>query len=278
MMKLDFLTDFIPTNITIHHLNEHNCPMPGTVFKERPVIRYEFDFITWGEGHIITDGHDYDALGGRLFIRNPGINVQGIASYHSYYLTFELRDRNGHPYDKPLPFPDYVDFNSNHQMVHFLANMYEAFLLQDPLIDYIKETVLHIIFLELMTTHKNTILAETVSLTIDKTHASIEESRLWLEKNIHTHISLDQLAKKASISPYHYARLFKKLYNSPPMLYLSNLRLLKVKELLLGTDQSIKIIMIESGYNNESNFFKLFKDRVGLTPKQYRDTYKIPYI
>lgn len=82
-------------------------------------------------------------------------------------------------------------------------------------------------------------------------------------------LSLYKLAAMASMSPTSFSKYFKKQTGQNYIEVLTNLRLSEACKLLGNTDLSIVQIAHRCGYNNLSNFNKLFKNRYKNTPKQF---------
>lgn len=274
----DFLLDYKPVNITILKVDKHNCPSAGTIYLERTVLTYEFDFVTWGEGMIITDGDPLHTKSGRLFFRNPGDVVQGIAPYYSYYLTFELQNQQGQKYKKALPYPRYTDLQTAtiNNMTAYFQKIYDAFLHQDIMLPFIESTMIANVFIELWEVYRQKLL--TISdKSISDTLQSIKQSRQWMNTHYSASITLPKLAEQANLSQYHYCREFKKLYSQTPMICLADIRILHVKQQLLHTKKPVTTIMLDVGFQNESHFYKTFKMKVGMTPTVYRKKYRLPF-
>ncbi|HEV2801956.1 MAG TPA: helix-turn-helix domain-containing protein [Pyrinomonadaceae bacterium] len=91
---------------------------------------------------------------------------------------------------------------------------------------------------------------------------------------MHSHLAeelpLEELASAAYLSPFHFARLFKKLTGLPPHAYLAALRIERARTLLATTDDSITEIAARVGYANSSHFGKAFRQFTGLTPRAFR--------
>ena len=47
----------------------------------------------------------------------------------------------------------------------------------------------------------------------------------------------------------------------------------KMKKLLAGTDRPLKDIALESGFSDNENIYRLFKQKVGCSPTEYRKTH-----
>jgi AraC family transcriptional regulator len=83
-------------------------------------------------------------------------------------------------------------------------------------------------------------------------------------------ISLDQLAAEASLSKYHFLRLFRTTYGLSPYQYIQHLRIEKARVLLADSDLSITDLAGLLGFDNSQSFSRLFSQRMGLYPTQYR--------
>lgn len=88
-------------------------------------------------------------------------------------------------------------------------------------------------------------------------------------------LSLVKLANMASMSPTSFSKYFKKQTGQNYIEALTNLRLSEACKLLVNTDLSIAEIAHCCGYNNLSNFNKLFKTQYKCTPKQFAERIKI---
>jgi AraC family transcriptional regulator len=91
---------------------------------------------------------------------------------------------------------------------------------------------------------------------------------------MHAHMNrelpLDEIAAAAFLSPFHFARLFKKLTGASPHAYLATLRVARAEVLLAETDLSISEVSERVGYSSPSHFTKAFRQATGLAPRAYR--------
>lgn len=90
------------------------------------------------------------------------------------------------------------------------------------------------------------------------------ESR-WLED-----LDIDEVAEAVSLSKYHFARLFKKHTGMTPYGYYQDIKISKLKEKLCDVNLSISQAFADCGVDYNGNFAKIFKEKVGLTPSQYK--------
>ena len=89
----------------------------------------------------------------------------------------------------------------------------------------------------------------------------------YMENHLHENISIDDLTKRAGISPSSLLENFKKATSLPPMQYLKKLRLNHANELLLN-GSNVSEAAINSGYNSTTQFSREFKRQYGISPSK----------
>ncbi|MFV0381171.1 MAG: helix-turn-helix domain-containing protein [Breznakia sp.] len=99
---------------------------------------------------------------------------------------------------------------------------------------------------------------------------AIRNSVSYINENFHTSISLKKLAKRASLSPYHYTRCFAHEIGTTPHQYLIDTRIKAAKFMLKTTSLTIKEIAYASGFQSETSFCNTFKKKEKITPTHYR--------
>lgn len=88
-------------------------------------------------------------------------------------------------------------------------------------------------------------------------------------------ISIQQIAKELGIGRNQCTRLFSKIHGMSPRQYITSQRLLKAKELLVQTTQSIEGIAYDLGFSSLSHFSRQFKRWTGVSPFKYRPSHVI---
>ena len=95
---------------------------------------------------------------------------------------------------------------------------------------------------------------------------------------IHTHygehISVDDMARSATISRTEVFRCFQTILRKKPIEYLTEYRLTIAAILLASTDRTLSDISISCGFNSASYFGKVFREHHGISPKKYRDQFR----
>lgn len=80
--------------------------------------------------------------------------------------------------------------------------------------------------------------------------------------------TVDTMADSVAMSRSKFAALFKTSVGQAPMDYLTDLRLSKAKSLLMQ-EKPVAVVANAVGYDTPSSLSRLFKQRFGITPKQW---------
>lgn len=126
--------------------------------------------------------------------------------------------------------------------------------------------LLYNLLIELKEHLKDTNYLENIS----KLQAAVK----YIENHFTESIETPYLAELSQMTPEHFCRLFKKSYSLRPLEYVQNLRFQEAKrKLITHPHMSINKIAESVGYNSASYFIKLFKEKEGITPSQFRSHY-----
>jgi len=91
-----------------------------------------------------------------------------------------------------------------------------------------------------------------------------------IEERIPESIKVGELAAEIHMSPFHFARMFKKAMGHPPHAYITLVRMERAKYLLAGSKLSLRQIATSVGYQTQAHFSGVFHKRVGVTPRTFR--------
>lgn len=84
-------------------------------------------------------------------------------------------------------------------------------------------------------------------------------------------ISLNTVADEVTLSPAHFSTIFSQAMEITFIDYLTNARLNHAKKLLKETDDRLGTIAFAIGYNDPNYFSYLFKKKIAISPKEYRN-------
>lgn len=90
----------------------------------------------------------------------------------------------------------------------------------------------------------------------------------YINENYARNLTVEELAGVACLSPFHFKRLFRQLFNQPPYQYIKARRMEKARELLLQ-GLPVSTVCRSVGWEDSSSFVRLFKQEFEITPKQF---------
>lgn len=124
--------------------------------------------------------------------------------------------------------------------------------------------------------NKYKVLASTTFARKDKGEESrrIEKVKEFVTENCDRNLTLNEIAGVAGMSPSSFSRFFKTVTGKTLTAYILEIRLGVAARDLVNTANTISEICYSSGFNNISNFNRLFKRSKGITPKEFRQLYK----
>ena len=98
----------------------------------------------------------------------------------------------------------------------------------------------------------------------------IQKGINFIEDNLDYDISLEQIAKEAEISQWHFQRIFKALTTETLKTYIRSRRLSNAFEKLFRSNKRIIEIAVTAGFESQESFSRAFKKAFDMTPNQAR--------
>lgn len=83
-------------------------------------------------------------------------------------------------------------------------------------------------------------------------------------------LTIDRLAARAGLSPFHFIRAFRAAYGETPHQYLRGKRIERAKDLLVTTSIPVTEVCNQIGFSSLGSFSSLFRRLTGETPAEYR--------
>ena len=83
-------------------------------------------------------------------------------------------------------------------------------------------------------------------------------------------LQLNDAARMACVSPYHFHRLFREVFGETPNQYLQRKRLERARDLLKSTERGVTEISLDVGFESSTSFSALFRRTFGYSPREYR--------
>lgn len=273
------LDDNFPFEITqIHLVKEDNC---------RDSFHWhnfcEITYVQRGNGSYFVNGVQYDMKEGDLIIFNNvephGWMVESeemslLVMVFSMGLVSDLNSTYLKPFiERGSNFKNKLE--SGDFLISEILNMIKEIKreYEDKSKGYqllIRADVLRI-FTFLIRHYQNDSIETRKSETLDdkrKTMKRLEEAFQYINRHYSEKITLSEVAKSVYMSENYFSSYFRKVANVSFMDYVTELRLKKACELMKTTDMNINEIALESGFNNMSNFYRIYKKHVGEIPKR----------
>lgn len=220
----------------------------------------ETDFISLGFSQVHTATNLTDAK--NILLRNP-ISV--------LLCDIEMPGESG------LDFINWVQ-SQDLPIITILLTCYSSF-------DYAQRAIRLGVFDYILKPVRNELLCIRLKQALDQLHKQQKDGALsgmppennlvvqiqqYIEKNIHTELTREQIGKDFFMNPDYIARVFRNETNTRLNDYIRTRRIERAKELLMKTELPLKDICSKVGYGYNTYFFNTFKSATGMSPAEYR--------
>lgn len=99
---------------------------------------------------------------------------------------------------------------------------------------------------------------------------AVKRAITTMRENLGEPLTVDDLARSAMFSKFHFTRIFQRVTGVSPGRFLSALRLQQAQRLLVSTTLNVADISQQVGYNSVGTFSSRFSRSVGMSPTTYR--------
>lgn len=96
----------------------------------------------------------------------------------------------------------------------------------------------------------------------------------WIQSHLQADLSVDALAKRAFLSPRHFARAFKDRFGVTPSAFVEETRMGEAGRRLSLRGARVDAVARSVGYASEDVFRRAFERRFGVSPKSYRSRFQ----
>jgi len=218
-------------------------------------------------------GSTHIATSGEICLVNPGEVHTGFSphesgwTYRVFYPDATLLEkvaRKVSAHVEPLPhFPSPVikDPHLSSNILCFLK------ALEDSDVSLERETLLLSVLAQMVRRYAEARDGKRVGR--QKEDGAVKKALEYLDAHFAENVTLSELSDIASLSEFHFLRVFRSTVGLPPHAYLIQRRINYARDLL---SQSLPIaqVSLETGFVDQSHFTRWFKKIVGITPGQYR--------
>jgi len=100
--------------------------------------------------------------------------------------------------------------------------------------------------------------------------ADVIKAQEYIKEHWQDEFDLEIIARFVNISSRHFRRIFNEVAGCSPLEYYQNIKIENLREKLLVSGTSIELAFEACGVDSRGTYFRLFKEKVGMTPTQYR--------
>ena len=108
----------------------------------------------------------------------------------------------------------------------------------------------------------------------DRESRRILKVKEYINEHYAEPLTLEMMADLVGMSPSSFSRFFRQHTDRTFTGYLIDIRLGQAARELVDTSQNISEICYQCGFNNLSNFNRIFKAKRGMSPREFRQIYK----
>lgn len=107
-------------------------------------------------------------------------------------------------------------------------------------------------------------------VTQKELYKRVQHGRMIIDENYCSHLKIEDLATASFMSPFHFSRTFKQVFNLSPYQYIIRKRLEKSEEYLKNNHYSISEIAFLTGFADVQSFSKSFKSAHRISPRSFK--------
>ncbi len=222
---------------------------------------YSISLIQEGTHHFVIEGERMQADIGKVRIIHPYEEHETLSSsWRHINLSLEssyIEERAlSLQIEPPVIFSHLITDNILNDMLLHLYSIYTKE--ERHTIKELSDTLIHY----LLKQHR---LAYTALPTFTDT-TQLEKARSYIHAYAHdASLNLDDVARKAQMSKYHFLRLFKQNFGRTPHQYLQNIRIDCVRK-TIAQGRSLSQAAHDCGFYDQSHMIRIYKKFYGHTP------------
>ncbi|MGQ7868895.1 AraC family transcriptional regulator [Sunxiuqinia sp. sy24] len=235
----------------------------------RILQEYQLLYITKGSGTFETHDEKFPIRAGAVVLIQPGIwhryKPNFKSGWQEHYIGF-----NGELASRLLKHPL---FNRNQPVLNvgvreeLIDTYYKIFDLvndEKPGFQQITSGLIVKMLGQLISIEKQK------EFTGKRIETIIEDARFKIREQVALQLDMKKLAREYNIGYSYFRKMFKNYTGMSPHKYHLELKVMRAKELLLVTDKSVKEISYDLGFQSIHYFSRLFKNKVGKSPTEFR--------
>lgn len=243
----------------------------------------EITFVKEGSAHYLIDGEHFVSQAGDILFIPPNTlhSVSRIQQqsetfvFHLNFIGLETNDYSAINYLEPL---QNGRVQSNYRisqaspnyetMLELVQTLFSNVREQEPYFQLTLKSALLRFLREAFACEFLTF--EALPAGKAQENQKIKELLSYIEQNLEKKLQISDLADFVNYSQSHFMAFFRKNFGMSCMDYVQSVRIKKAEEHLKYSDEPITEIALKVGFANPSSFNRLFKSKLGVSPRQYR--------
>lgn len=224
---------------------------------------YRMHYVTDGSGIIRLNGKEYKASQGDIFFIFPAVphSIESEENFKYVYISY-LGVRANQITDRLKITKDNFIFRSCSEIESFWKN---ALKFKSEALDLISESVLLYSF---------SVIAEKNSENSQRKSSKDTENILLIKKYIEDNfsdfsLSSEKISREFSYNKNYISTVFKKKFGVGISEYIRTVRIQRAVALIEQNFSSVKEIAYRCGFCDQLYFSKVFKEKIGMSPKKY---------
>lgn len=245
----------------------------GYVFdweKGRTLDEFQLVYISRGQGIFEAQGMKPTLIeAGTAFLLFPGIWhryrpteqtgwEEFWVGFNGPYADYLMQQACFRP-DSPL-----IRIGFNSELLHMLTHLVDTIRFgtdtAGPLSSCLTIQVLALVYASVIMTNPEQ----------SRRNQLIQQARFRIHESEEQELDLEQLAREMNVGYVWFRKEFKRIVGTSPGQYHLNLRIQRAGQLLKETDLPVGQIAAQLGFESDFHFSKIFKQKTGQSPSQYR--------
>lgn len=286
------IQQFNPHLLWVNHQGHCTHDYSEGAFPERVTRWHEIDIVTLGGGRDVISGRNYQVQAGDVFYRVNGLLNQHFHPYYCYFFVFDPQYQPSHEAGYAL---DPLDAGVGSQFEHwdpippfsFSSGPYLGKLTDiEPVYELASQVtsemekpdpdrlLIKAAFYRLLYELKEQLTDVPACGGRGRRYAhyarEINDLCYYIRCNPNEQFPISRMAEMVGLSPNFFSRVFHETVGKTPLRYVHEVKINRIKMLLLDTEMSVSEIAANCGFDDAPYMFSLFKRYAGMTPSEYR--------
>jgi AraC-like DNA-binding protein len=233
--------------------------------REKPLANFDLFYVWSGEGELILNDEPYAIGKGSCFLFRPGDHTSATHNPQKplvlTYIHFDIEGPIGQIPERYRVIEDTLDFE------YLLSRYVRLFLVKTFAADVEAQLMLKQMMIHLLREDLDEPVERKVSNQITEV---IHEIANYIRQNPSVAHRVEDLAKRAQLSPRYFSIKFKELIGSSVQSYIIRTRIERAEHLLHHAGMNVTEVADALGYRDIFFFSRQFKQYTGKSPSEIR--------